>query len=138
MKIKFNVEISKKDGLKENHLNCNAEVDITPEELKELFNSKQVSEEPVDVKPEEPVVQNDQVFTVAVCKSTIYKEEIIYAVKNNKSNNYSLISPSIFNKEDLTLRMIKKEEYETLANLAIITYNTNVLDFIHGKKVKEI
>ena len=131
MKIKFNVEISKKDGLKENHLNCNAEVDITPEELKGLFTSKQVT----DVKSEEPV---EQIFTVVVCKSIIYKDEFIYAVKNNKSHNFSLISSSMFNKKELTLWMINEEYFKTLANSAIVIYNTNVLDFVHGKKVNKI
>ena len=130
MKITFNVEISKKDGFKENHLNCNGELELSVEELKSI-----ISDESVDVKSEEPV---EKIFTVVVCKSTIYKDEFIYAVKNNKSHNFSLISPSMFNKKELTLRMIKEEDFNTLANSAIVIYDTNVLDFVNGKKVKEI
>ena len=136
MKIKFNVEISQKDGFKENHLNFNGDADITIEELKELFNTYKEAE--VDVEPEDPVVQNDQIFTVVVCKSIIYKDEFIYAVKNNKSHNFSLISSSMFNKKELTLWMINEEYFNTLANSAIVIYNTNVLDFVHGKKVNKI
>ena len=137
MKIKFNVEISQKDGFKENHLNFNGDADITIEELKELFNTYKEAED--DVEPEEPVTEsNNQAFTVSICESTIYKGENIYAVKNNRNKKFSLITPSFFNKEEMTIRMIKEEEYITLSNSAIITYNTNVLDFVHGKKVKEI
>ena len=128
MKIKFNVEISQKDGFKENHLNCNAEVDITPEELKELFNYKQVPEE-----PEEPVTGSK--YTVAVGSNNE-----IYYVRRNADKKYYFFCPSILNPDKI---LLKREIDENDFNKAVkystkAVYDTDTLDFINGKELKEV
>lgn len=145
MKITFNVEISKKekDGFKENHLNFNGDVDISIEELKELFNTYKKAE--VDVEPEpvvnaEPVNTNDseKKFTVAECLSAMGDGKTIYAVKDNYSGGSSLITESVVFENRMIISPITDSNFNTFMERAVKIYSTNELEFLHGKKVKEV
>lgn len=131
MKIKFNVEISQKDGFKENHLNFNGDADITIEELKELFNTYKEAE--VDVEPEEPVTGSK--YTVAVGSNNE-----IYYVRRNADKKYYFFCPSILNPDKI---LLKREIDENDFNKAVkystkAVYDTDTLDFINGKELKEV
>ena len=129
MKIKFNVEISKKDGFKENHLNLNADVDITVSELKDLFNT--------DTKKDSNTTSTYN-YTVAVCHSNI-SGNIVYAVRYNKTKENSLILPSILSyKDEMLLNRIDSETFNNFYETAVKIYDTNALEFLYGKKVKEV
>jgi TPP-dependent trihydroxycyclohexane-1,2-dione (THcHDO) dehydratase len=129
MKIKFNVEISQKDGFKENHLNFNGDADITIEELKELFNTYKEAE--VDVEPEEPVTGS---------KYTVASNNEIYYVRRNADKKYYFLCPSILKPDKIVL---KREVGENDFNNAVkystkAVYDTDILEFLEGKKLKEV
>lgn len=146
MKIKFNVEISQKDGFKENHLNFNGDVDISPEELKELFNTKEDANE----RPEPPITSEQDTngeskarFTVAVNKNIANNGKTIYAVKvntvkDNRTSKYILITESIVYENTMLVTPITIEDYNTIVHNSAQIYSTNVLEFVHGKKIKEV
>lgn len=141
MKIKFNVEISQKDGFKENHLNFNGDADISIEELKELFNTKE------DARPEEPVVditpeQDDNTntngekarFTVIICPSS----EFYYVRYNNDIPEYYFMTPSIIDKKSMLKRKVDVTDFDNAAKYVGVPYDTNELDFLGGRKIKEV
>lgn len=132
MKIKFNVEISQKDGFKENHLNFNGDADITIEELKELFNTYKEAE--VDVKSEEPVTESK--YRVAVGNSS----NEIYYVRRNADKKYYFLCPSIIKPDKIVLkREVGENEFNNVVKYsAKAVYDTDKLDFLQGKELKEV
>lgn len=141
MKIKFNVEIYQKDGFKENHLNFNGDADITIEELKELFNAKEtISTEESEEDAEEEIDEKQEIkkFTVVECLSTMGDGKTIYAVKDNHSGVSSLISESIVFSNTMLISPITDSNFNTFMERAVKIYSTNVLEFLHGKKIKEV
>ena len=122
MKIKFNVEISQKDGFKENHLNFNGDADITIEELKELFNTYK-----------EPVTGSK--YTVAVGSNNE-----IYYVRRNADKKYYFLCPSIVKPDKIVLkREIGENEFNNAVKYSTkAVYDTDILEFLEGKKLKEV
>ena len=136
MKIKFNVEISKKEGLKENTFNANGEIELSAEELKSII----ITQEPANVEQEKNAEVTEELskkYTVVVGAS----KEFFY-VRNNPEKKYYFMCPSLLKPQELILmREVDSKEFSNAAKYNIggdPVYDTNELDFLEGRKIKEV
>ena len=62
----------------------------------------------------------------------------IYAVKDNYSGGSSLITESVVFENRMIISPITDSNFNTFMERAVKIYSTNELEFLHGKKVKEV